>query len=188
MEMEKRTQTGELRVEEKTKKIVGLAAVFNKRSQDLGGFVEIIQPGAFRKAIESQSDVRALWNHDSNFVLGRTLSGTLTLKETDDGLEVEIVPPETNLARDLLESINRGDVSQMSFAFMVREGGQKFTEEEDGTIIRTLTDLDLYEVSPVAFPAYQDTSVAMRAIQKMNRYNASAIKAKMKLGLHNRTF
>src|SRR4051812_3492156 len=94
--------------------IEGYAALFNSPSQDLGGFVETIAPGAFRDAIP-KSDIRALFNHDANFVLGRMKAGTLDVEEDRKGLKIRNTPPDTQWARDLVTSMKRGDVDQMSF-------------------------------------------------------------------------
>lgn len=102
--------------------IRGHAAVFDSLSENLGGFKEIIKRGAFLDAIETD-DVRALFNHDSNFVLGRNTAGTLRMSEDDTGLAVEIDPPDTTWARDLLTSMRRDDITQMSFAFTVKPDG-----------------------------------------------------------------
>lgn len=146
-------------------KIVGHAAVFNSLSEDLGFFREKIAPGAFAKTIQ-EADVRALWNHDPNFVLGRTKSGTLKLAEDDKGLAVEITPPNTVWARDLMESIKRGDVDQMSFGFQV------IKEEWEGDAnnpIRVLKEVRLFDVSPVTFPAYTATDVQVRSLLSILR-------------------
>lgn len=179
---------GEIR-EQDGGKLIGYAAVFNKRSKDLGGFVEVIEPGAFRDAIgDDGADIKALWNHDKNIVLGRTLSGTLSIREDETGLRVEITPPEKGIARDYVDMVIRGDVSQMSFAFSVRGDGQRFEELEDGTVLRTLTSLDLFEVSPVTFPAYPDTTIAKRAMEELkSEVNHAALRAKMLLGFHDRS-
>ncbi|KAF0196071.1 MAG: phage prohead protease HK97 family [Bacillota bacterium] len=87
--------------------IVGYAAVINSLSQEMWGFREVIRPGAFSKAI-GKDDVRALWNHDLNFVLGRNKAGTLRLSEDAKGLRVEITPPDATRVRDLLLSMRRG--------------------------------------------------------------------------------
>ena len=143
--------------------IRGYAAVFNSRSEDLGGWVETIAPGAFAEAIRT-SDTRALWNHNPDFVLGRTKSRTLTLKEDDRGLHVECTPPDAQWARDLVTSIDRGDIDQMSFGFRIAKGGQVWTNEGD-KFLRTITRIAvLYDVSPVTFPAYPDTEVAVRSL------------------------
>jgi len=157
-----------------TRHITGHAAIFNSRSEDLGGFVEIISPGAFSAAI-GKSDIRALWNHNSDIVLGRTKSGTLTVREDERGLFVDIIPPDTQQARDLVASIERGDVDQMSFAFTVRASDWK---EEGENWLRTITEVEqLYDVSPVTYPAYENTDVSARSLaafdeEKTKRTNA----------------
>ncbi|MBC7107023.1 MAG: HK97 family phage prohead protease, partial [Firmicutes bacterium] len=140
--------------------IRGYAAVFDSPSEHLGSFREIIRRGAFARSIK-EGDVRALWNHDSNYVLGRTKNGTLKLKEDIHGLAVEILPPDTQFARDFVESIRRGDVDQMSFGFRaVRDNWYT----SDGETLRELVDVELYDVSPTAFPAYPQTSVTVRTV------------------------
>ena len=141
-------------------KIMGHAAVFNTLSEDLGWFREKIDPGAFAESIK-EDDIRALFNHDPNFVLGRNKAGTLKLSEDDTGLAVEIAPPDTQVARDLLVSIERGDVSQMSFGFRTIDQAWEIVDEED---IRTLKKAKLFDVSPVTFPAYPETDVAVRSL------------------------
>lgn len=147
--------------DDQSKKIVGYAAVFNSSSQDLGGFTEIIRKGAFAKTIQ-ESDVRALWNHNDDVVLGRTKSGTLTLSEDDQGLRIEIDPPDTQAARDLMALIGRGDIDQMSFAF--RAVRDAYTKRGDGSILRELLEVRLYDVSPVTYPAYEETTVNLRSL------------------------
>ena len=163
---EERRIAGPVEVRERDGKpvLVGYAAVFDQLSNDLGGFVERIQRGAFAGAIKG--DVRALWQHDSLYVLGRTTNGTLQLAEDDKGLLVEITPPDTQWARDALTSIQRGDVSQMSFGFNVPKGSDTW-KREGKVSVRTLTVVDpLHDVSPVTFPAYPQTSVDIRAIEE----------------------
>ena len=159
---EKRVFPGELRVERRDNeppKIVGNAAVFGKRSEDLGGFVETIERGAFTEAIKG--DVRALFNHDPNMVLGRTTAGTLSLEETKDGLSIDLTPPDTQVARDLMTSIERGDVTGQSFSFEVEV--DEWKQVEEGPDERTLKKLrTVFDVGPVTFPAYPDTDVAVR--------------------------
>jgi HK97 family phage prohead protease len=164
MKKEKRIIGGKLEIRESggTKKITGYAAVFNSLSEDLGGFREKINPGAFRSAIK-KSDTVALFNHDSNIVLGRTSAGTLELKEDKTGLFMEIDPPDTQAARDLMVSIERGDIKQQSFGFIVKNDSW---ETVDGEEIRTIGEVEeLYDVSPVTYPAYPDTSVALRSLE-----------------------
>ena len=167
MEIEKRLfGVQELRVESSEggpSKIVGHAAMFNTLSSDLGGFRERIDPGAFADTIASD-DIRALINHDSNLVLGRNTAKTLNLVEDVRGLSIEIDVPDTSFARDLVVSIERGDVSQMSFAFSVtREEDESFDFIGDD-VIRTLHKVRLFDVSPVTYPAYPDTNVGVRSV------------------------
>ena len=144
-------------------KIVGYAAVFNSLSENLGGFREKIKPGAFKNALKI-SDTRALFNHDRNFVLGRQSAGTLKLKEDKTGLHIEIDPPDTSFARDLMVSIGRGDITQQSFGFTVKKDEWKDLDGEEP--LRTLTEIaELFDVSPVTFPAYPDTNVAVRSLE-----------------------
>lgn len=139
--------------------ISGHAAVFNQLSEDLGGFFEQVAPGAFANTIQS-ADVRALWNHNADFPLGRSKAGTLRLAEDEEGLAIEIDAPDTQWGRDLLTSMKRGDVDQMSFAFAVVKDAW---EQVGGKIVRTLLEVDLYDVSPVTYPAYPQTSAAVRS-------------------------
>lgn len=144
-------------------KISGHAAVFNKLSLPLGGFRERIRPGAFSKTIQ-EADVRALWNHDANFVLGRTASKTLQVREDAKGLFFEAQPPDTTWARDLIVTMERGDVDQASFAFrVVREEWMNEGDETKETI-RELIEVELRDVSPVTFPAYTQTDAQTRSV------------------------
>lgn len=143
------------------KKLEGYAAMFGMVSGDLGGFREQIAPGAFKRSINDKADVRALWNHDPNFVLGRSQSDTLALSEDDKGLKVTITPPNTQWANDLMVSIERGDVSQMSFGFRVVKDSWQTDDRQN---LRTLEEVDLFDVSPVTFPAYPQTSIQTRSI------------------------
>lgn len=163
--MEKRFYTIEMRAaEDGSNKLVGYAAVFNQRSQLLyGQFYEEIKRGAFTASMGR--DIRALWNHNADFPLGRTRNGTLSLAEDDYGLRVEITPPDTTWGRDAATSIQRGDVDQMSVGFDVPKGGDAWKELPDGKFLRTLTTINLSEVSPVVFPAYTGTEIALRSEQ-----------------------
>lgn len=147
-------------------KLRGHAAVFSSLSQPIadwfGSFRERIAPGAFADSI-AKDDIRALWNHDSGHVLGRTAAKTLDLSEDETGLFVDIKPPATTWARDLLVSIERGDVSQMSFGFRVPKNGDTW-DIENGEDVRTLKKICLLEVSAVTFPAYTQTDIGARAI------------------------
>ncbi len=155
----------ESRAEGGGSRLLGHAAVFGQLSEDLGGFREQVAAGAFAEAIE-KDDVRALFNHDPNFVLGRNRSKTLRLAEDARGLAIEIDLPDTQTVRDLVAApIERGDVSQMSFGFSVRPGGQDWAKDDSGLTIRTLKRLRLYDVSPVTFPAYPQTDIAVRELR-----------------------
>jgi hypothetical protein len=152
--------------------LVGYAALFNSYSEDLGGFIEVIEKGAFSDSLKN--DVRALLNHDPNYVLGRTRSGTLRLSEDDKGLRVEIDLPETTWADDLVKLIERGDINQMSFGFRVIEDEWK---EEKSQLIRVLKKVDLFDVSIVTFPAYPETTVQVRAaIKELETYVEKLLK------------
>lgn len=148
-------------------KITGYAAVFNELSEDLGGWYERIAPGAFTETLKN-ADVRALFNHDPNYVLGRSKSGTLDLEEDATGLAIEIDPPDTQWANDLLVSMKRGDVDQMSFAFRTVKDNWGTAGEQ---IIRTLEQVELWDVSPVTYPAYPQTSAQVRAMAAKYREN-----------------
>lgn len=143
--------------------IHGHAAVFNRDSEVLGfggfEFVERIEPGAFKRALEESQDVVALFNHDSNRVLGRT-PDTLRMEEDKTGLAVEIDLPDTPTAREVATLIERRDIRGMSFAFRARK--EEWEDVEDGPDIRTIKDADLFDVSAVTRPAYPDTKVAVR--------------------------
>ncbi len=142
-------------------RLVGHAAVFNKLSDDLGGFRERIDPEAFKRTLKEGADVRALVEHDPARILGRSTAGTLRLKGDDSGLLAEIDMPDTSAARDTMESVKRGDLTQMSFGFRTISDRWERNNDED---IRTLLDVDLFDVSVVAFPAYPDTDVAKRSL------------------------
>lgn len=145
-------------------KIVGYAAVFNSLSEDLGGFREIIRPGAFAAALPV-SDTRALWQHESVYVLGRLRSSTLRIEEDERGLRVEIDPPDAQWARDVMVSIKRGDVDQMSFAFSLTADGDRWSREEGELPLREILKVKrLYDVSVVTYPAYPDTVVDIRSL------------------------
>jgi len=147
--------------------IRGYAAVFNKPSLDLGGFVETIARGAFTRTLAEGADVRALVEHDSSRIIGRSKAGTLTMEENQRGLKVAITPADTTAGRDIVESVRRGDVDGMSFAFQVNgRGGETWAFDDDGPDQRTLVDVDLFDVSVVTFPAYPDTSVAVRSMEQ----------------------
>ncbi|MCP3669090.1 MAG: HK97 family phage prohead protease [Gammaproteobacteria bacterium] len=168
MKIETRVFTNDViesRSEDDKTVVRGHAAVFNKRSENLGGFQEIIEPGAFDDVMGD--DVRALFNHDANLILGRSKSGTLDLSVDETGLAYEIDMPDTQAARDLLVSMGRGDVDQSSFAFTVKDDEW---EEKDGQYIRTIKKADrLFDVSPVTYPAYPDADAGLRSLEEFKK-------------------
>lgn len=146
----------------------GHAAVFEKLTQPMGWiekFREKIARGAFANSIKND-DVRALWSHNIDYVLGRTSNNTLTLREDDKGLAFDLDLPDTQWGRDAYTLIKRGDVTGMSFGFSVK--ADEWVKGEEGKPhIRTLKEIKLYEISPTAFPAYEQTDVSARDIDKM---------------------
>ncbi len=148
----------EVRSDDGGNTLVGHAAVFDTETTIAGLFREMIAPGAFRKTIK-ESDVRALFNHDPNFVLGRNKTGTLRLSEDGTGLAYEIDLPDTQAARDVYALIERGDVSQSSFAFKVVKEQRSDPEEGQTLPLFVVREARLYDVSPVTYPAYDATDV-----------------------------
>lgn len=153
----------------------GYAATYNTLSKDLGGFRERIAPGSFKRILSTNPDVVCLFNHDMNSVLGRTSAGTLRLSEDRKGLAFACDLPDTSVGRDVWESVQRGDLADMSFAFNVAPGMDELTEEqvEDDSIrgavkrtvkmiVRTIKDFaNLFDCSVVVSPAYGNTSVGV---------------------------
>ncbi len=165
-DFERRTYETELRLaraddDNGAPRLRGYAAVFDAWSQDLGGFRERIDRHAFDRTLADGPDVAALLNHDPNYVLGRKSAGTLRLWTDERGLAVEITPPDAQWARDLLASIGRGDIYQMSFSFRVRR--DEWNEEAE-PVERTLLDVELIDVAPVTFPAYEQTEIGLREL------------------------
>ena len=181
-EMERRSFPGvEVRAEaadgEDMPAIVGRAAVFDALSEEMWGFRERIEKGAFAATI-AEDDIRALVNHSPDYVLGRNRSSTLSLAEDDDGLSVRIEPPDTRYARDLVTSIERSDVSGMSIGF------QTLTDEwnvEDGDPVRTLKAVRLFDVSVVTFPAYPQTDVALRSLMAFRGRSMRSVRRELDL-------
>lgn len=163
--IERRNVTHEFRVsgDGESPKISGYAAVFDTASEDLGWWTETIDPHAFDSVLFTNPDVRALFNHDPNMVLGRTIAGTLTLTVDSRGLSYEIDPPDTTLARDLIVSMKRKDITQSSFAFICKR--DQWTDNPDGTITRRILEFEeLLDVSPVTYPAFAATTSQARSI------------------------
>ncbi len=168
-QIERRFITHEFRVSSDSgkPKIQGYAALFGVRSDplsgDLMGWVEVIAPNAFDASLATSPDVRALFNHDPNLILGRTASGTLKLTKDDTGLAYEIDPPDTQVARDLIISMQRGDISQSSFGFICLDASWGY-DEVNGVEVRTVKEAILFDVSPVTYPAYLDTTSQARSM------------------------
>lgn len=187
-QIERRYTVGEVEVRQYNGdkyRIEGHAAVFGKRSADLGGFHETVAPGAFSKTIQ-EADVRGLWNHDPNYVLGRSAAQTLKLSVDSTGLLYQIDPPDTTWARDLLVSMERGDVSNSSFAFRTIKDDWGLDDEEYPH--RSLLEVGLVDVSVVTYPAYPDAdsgvgrsaalaSIAMRSGRDIEELTPDALKA-----------
>lgn len=152
--------------------ITGYAAVYYRKDDpgteytlwsDSGSrAVERLMPGAFSSALERKDDVRALFNHDSNLVLGRVSAGTLALSINRRGLMYTIDAPDTQLGRDTVTSIKRGDVTGSSFAFRVLK--EAWRDEGDGQEVREIQDVELFDVSPVTWPAYTSTTSQVRGV------------------------
>lgn len=182
----------ELRIDDSLDgKIVGHASVFDSWSETLGGifpFKEIVRKGTFTETIKLD-DIRALFNHDPNFVLGRNKAGTLELEEDEIGLRVVITPPDTSWANDLIKNLRRGDISQMSIGFIVLED---IWGTQDGIDIREIKKVQLFDVSIVTYPAYTQTDVGVRAMESYKNYRSkldeaqnAAKRAKEKQKLQN---
>jgi len=156
--------------------IGGYAAVFNKPSQNLGGFIEVVEPRFFNKSRgDGWPDVLARYNHDDNMLLGTTGSGTLRLDVDETGLRYDVDPP--NARSDIVELVERGDVRKSSFAFRLFTEGDDWGMSDQGYPMRTLLSGQLVDVAPVNLPAYTDTSVDMRGCEIALRSLAAKMEA-----------
>lgn len=145
--------------------IAGYAAVFNSESEVMWDFVEVLEPGAFDQVLES--DVRGLKNHDNNLILGRTSAGTLRIEQDEIGLRYEIDLPNTQLGRDTYEEIRAGLLKESSFSFTINPDGTEWSTRSDGLYVRKIKKGGigrLFDVGPVAFPAYPAASVNARSL------------------------
>jgi HK97 family phage prohead protease len=145
-------------------KLVGWAAIWNSRSVDLGGFKEIVRPNCFKDSLAEGADVRALIDHDVRLIIGRNKAATLVVGEDERGLRFEINPPDTQVARDLVENVRAGNITGASFAFRVRPGGERW-DMQTNPPTRELLAVDLFDVSPCAMPAYLRTEVDVRSLR-----------------------
>lgn len=155
--------------------IVGYSAVFY-RSGDAGtefqlwsDLIERIRPGAFDRAMKEKHDVRGLFNHDPNQILGRTAAGTMRLSVDSVGLRYEIDPPES--ATGVMEAIKRGDVTGSSFAFNVTR--QTFEDRKGEPSLRWIEDVDLFDSGPVTYPAYAATNAGIRGVSDTSEAKAA---------------
>lgn len=173
MELERRyTVVADLEVRRangKKPQLEGYAVRYGSLSEDLG-FRELIEPGAFSRHLRSDPDVRALIEHDPTKIIGRTTSGTLQLVEDDAGVRVTIDPPDNQTGKDVTESIRRGDLRSMSFGFRAINDSWATV---DGESVRTISEAELFDVSVTAFPSYQDTSIAVRSLNRWKKENRS---------------
>jgi len=182
MKVERRTVGTSVRIRKRAKDdqpvISGLAAVFYDGSEATEyklweGTYERILPGAFDRAVK-EDDVRGLFNHDANLVLGRTTANTLKLRTNKKGLGYQIEPADTTVQKDVREHIGRGDVSGSSFAFVVTdEVWRKETIDDEERYIREITGVRLYDVGPVTFPAYEATSAELNSANHHDGARAS---------------
>lgn len=151
----------EVRAASEKPRIGGYAAVFNRQSSNLGGFVEVVDPSAFNASRgDGWPDVIARYNHDDNMLLGSTGGGTLRLAIDGTGLDYEVDPPQAR--KDILELVQRGDVRKSSFAFRTIEDDWGTTDQ--GFPMRTLVKVRLVDVAPVNTPAYPDSSAGLRSL------------------------
>jgi HK97 family phage prohead protease len=153
----------EVRAEGDGMSFTGYASVFNSPSEDLGGFVEYVAPGAFKRSLQSRNEVKLLWNHDSGEPLASLRGGTMQLVEDSRGLKVTATLPQTSRGRDIAELLRTKVIDSMSFGFNVI----KDSWASDGKT-RTLESVRLFEVSIVSFPAYEATTAQVRSAQTIN--------------------
>jgi uncharacterized protein len=153
----------EVRAEGDGMTFTGYASVFNSPSEDLGGFVEYVAPGAFKRSLQSRNEVKLLWNHDSGEPLASLRGGTMQLLEDSVGLKVTAKLPNTTRGRDIAELLRTNVIDSMSFGFNVI----KDSWSRDGQT-RTLESVRLFEVSVVSFPAYEATVAQVRSAPSIN--------------------
>jgi Escherichia/Staphylococcus phage prohead protease len=164
--LERRIITGcEIRATKDSRTITGYAAIYNSDSQDLGGFIESIKPGAFTRSLQDNPQITALVDHEFQQILGRTDESTLRLAEDDKGLRFEIDLPNTRYADDLLANILHRNIKGMSFGFKPSETVDRWYNA-DGVVRRDLLDIALVEITATSIPAYDDTAVSISTRDK----------------------
>jgi HK97 family phage prohead protease len=144
--------------------LYGYAATYMRYSQNLGGFVEQVAPGAFAKSLGDKVPVMARYNHEDEWLLGTTEAATLRLVDDTTGLAYEVALPSTNAGKDVAILARRGDIRYSSFAFYTPEGGDEWGVTEQGFPLRTLLNVRLVDIAPVNSPAYLDTSAGVRSL------------------------
>lgn len=155
--------------------IKGYFSVFGQESKNLGGFKEIIEPGAFDKTLSEERDIFALAHHDWNQVMGRTKNGSLSLRTDDHGLYAEMTLPNTQAARDLYQSVQDGYIDSASFGFRILD--KEIERRSTGELIQRVKEVELHEVSIVSNPAYAQTEVSARSIEKFKKDEEAKAKA-----------
>jgi len=156
---ERRYIPTEVRADKESRVVEGYAVVFNSDSENLGGFIERIDSSALDAVLNQ--DTVALLNHDQNYVLARN-GVSMELSKDDKGIKYRFEAPNTTAGNDLLENLRIGNISKSSFAFTVERDEWEFNDNEPDR--RVITKIDrLFDVSPVTYPAYPDTSVAARS-------------------------
>jgi HK97 family phage prohead protease len=174
---ERRFYSADIRSNANSRSIRGYAAVFNSDSKNLGFFIERLAPGAFDDVL--QDDVVALFNHNPDYPLARNGS-TLKIGVDSTGLWYEFEAPDTTIGNDLLSNVRAGIIKQSSFAFTVKD--EKWDERKGQPSLRTILKVQtLYDVSPVTYPAYPDTSVASRHYQAKKRLPLSVFEKQIQL-------
>ena len=172
----------EIRANVEDRNIKGTAIVFNSDSENLGGFIERINPNAITLDFLDHQDIVMLYNHNQDSgILARSKNGKGTLKYSIDerGVNFEFEAKNTTLGNEVLEGIRKGDYSQCSFAFRVADGGDKWENRGDGTYLRTINKMEMIrDFSVVAFPAYQTTSVNLRGLEQLKNEELELVKAK----------
>jgi HK97 family phage prohead protease len=161
--------------------IKGISPPFNSPSENLGNFREVFAPTAFDKVVgrhrndpRGGMDVVALFDHEGQ-PIGRTTNDTLKLSITERGLAYSITPPDTTLGRDIITLVRRGDLYGASFAFSVAPGGESWTQDADGSAVRTVSEVGaLYDVSVVTRPAYPQSSAALRSLDAWRQQNLNS--------------
>lgn len=161
-------------------KLGGHALKFDRLSQNMGGFVERIAPGAVTKTLRDGGDVLCRYQHEDNYLLGRTSAGTLRLAVDEVGLAYEVDLPDTSYARDLAALAGRDDVRESSFAFLTIADEWGFTDQ--GFPLRTLLEIHLLDVAPVVSPAYLDTSAGLRSLAEARHFDFDSVRAAAESG------